>query len=148
MKNIFIIATSIFLFTACQDNKGQQSESSSKGTEQSERLTEDYTLIGKKGLLVYPEFKAEVSYLSDSTLYWRTTMPNGQVNEGHENMFFKKLNNYQYFLNWIEQDGFTISQIIDLKAKTVTAFGTFADEKSQRGKRSSMKLEGSFEFVN
>lgn len=96
---------------------------------------------------MYPDFKAEVHYLTDSTLHWKTTSADGKINEADEKMFYKKLNEHQFFLNWIEADGISISQVIDTKAKTVTAFGTVADEKSPRGKRSSMNLEGSFEFI-
>lgn len=108
---------------------------------------EQNVLVGKKGLLTYPEFKAEVSYLTDSTLHWKTTANNGEIAEGTEKIFAKKLNENQYFLNWIEKDGTSISQIIDLKEKKVTIFGTFEDENSERGKRGSMNIEGNFEFI-
>lgn len=137
MKKILFILLVASLFTACNtppENKAR--------TE-----AEDYAIIGKKALLVYPDFKAEVEYLSDSTLHWKTTSPDGKVNEADETVFYKKLNDHQFFLNWIEADGLSISQVIDAKAKTVTAFGTYADDKSPRGKRSSMHLEGTFEFV-
>ncbi len=145
MKKIVIAAVGLLFFVSCKNNTEQKDTATTTPTVQS--TSGDYTLIGKKGLLVYPDFKAEVSYLSDSTLHWKTTTPEGLVNEGDETVFLKKLNDHQYFLNWIEQDGLSISQVIDLKAKTVTAFGTFADEKSSRGKRSGMNMEGTFEFV-
>lgn len=107
----------------------------------------DYSLIGKKGKIVYPQFKAEVSYLTDSTLQWKTTDNNGVVHEGTETIVYRKLADNLHFLNWIEQDGLTISQVIDTKKGTVHAFASMKDEKSTRGNRSAMTLDGTFEFI-
>lgn len=142
MKKIaFVAIVGITLLTACNNNSNKTDNTTS-----TPNSTENYELIGKKATLVYPEFKAEVNYLSDSTLHWKTTTPDGKVNEGDEKIVYKKLNDHQYFLNWIEKDGLSISQVIDTKENSVMAFGTYADEKSPRGKRSGMTLEGSFEF--
>ncbi|OPC66496.1 hypothetical protein BAY13_17345 [Elizabethkingia bruuniana] len=135
-KIVFIIVITSTIFAACSRS------------EVAEKISDtEYELIGRKAVLTYPDFKAEMSYLTDSTLYWKTTRPNNITGEGNEKIVFKKLSNHQYFLSWIEQSGFTISQVIDTKAKTVTAFGSFADENSNRGQRSGIGLEGSFEFV-
>lgn len=144
MKNIITTIAVIALLSSC--NKSNK-EKSIDNTVTKQSATTDYTLIGKKGIIVYPEFKAEVSYLSDTTLHWKTTTPDGKITEGDEKIFYKKLNDNQYFLNWIEQDGLTISQIIDVKEGKVYAFASYTDEKSPRGKRNSMNLEGTFEFV-
>lgn len=143
MKNIIAILTISFL-SSCQTS---HEKSTTDNKLVSQKVTEDYPLIGQQALLTYPEFKAEVSYLSDSTLHWKTTTSEGKISEGSEKVFYKKLNDHQYFLNWIEQDGLSISQVIDVKEGKVTAFGTFADDKSPRGKRSSITLEGTFDFV-
>lgn len=145
MKKIAFIILTTSILAACNNSSKNKAETSSEDITQT--TSEDFSIIGKKGLLVYPDFKAEVNYLSDSTLHWKTTSPDGKVNEADEKVFYKQLNDHQFFLNWIEADGVSISQVIDTKAQTVTAFGTFADEKSLRGKRSSMNLEGSFEFI-
>lgn len=145
MKKVFTAVIALLLLASCQLSPSkEESVTQSSSTVDS---TGDYTLIGKKAKLVYPQFTAEVSYLTDSTLHWKTTTPDGKISEGEEHVFLKRLNDYQYFLNWIEKDGLTISQVIDVKASKVTAFGTYADENSPRGKRSGMRLEGSFEFV-
>jgi hypothetical protein len=46
-----------------------------------------------------------------------------------------------------EKDGWTVSQIIDTKNGTVKAFWSFNDDKSTRGKRSSMFVDARFEYV-
>ncbi|GJH39982.1 hypothetical protein RCZ04_05320 [Capnocytophaga sp. HP1101] len=53
------------------------------------------------------------------------------------------MNPTQYFLNWVEDDGTTVSQVIDTEKGSVTAFLTYDDGS---GKRVAQLLEGSFEF--
>ena len=129
----------------CTSNR--KNDSSPETLVESDSLRRDYSLIRKKGQIVYPQFKAEVSYLTDSTLQWKTTDNNGVVHEGKETIVYRKLSDSMHFLNWIEEDGLTISQVIDTKNGTVHAFASLKDEKSTRAKRSGMALDGTFEFV-
>ena len=101
-------------------------------------------LIGKKALLTYPSLKAEVQYLTDNQLHWKTTDPQGQVAEQTNALMLKAINSTQYFLSWVENDGTTVSQVIDTEKGTVTAFLTY----DNNGKRVSELLEGSFELLN
>lgn len=55
----------------------------------------------------------------------------------------KKIDGAKFFVNWIEKDGTTVSQVIDVEKKTVEAFLTFDDAK---GKRVSQMLEGTYEL--
>ncbi|SFC37106.1 hypothetical protein SAMN05421780_10512 [Flexibacter flexilis DSM 6793] len=147
MKKILVSFAVAGLFAACQPKHEGQTSTASTSVSDSVGQGEDYRLVGKNAVLEYPTFKAEVSYLTDSTLHWKTTSSDGKVEEGTEQVFLKKLNEHQYFLNWIEETGFTVSQVIDVKAGQVTAFGSFADAQSPRGQRSSVNLEGHFRFV-
>lgn len=106
--------------------------------------TQDHeiTLIGHKALLSYPGLTANVKYLNDSTIYWKTTDEKDSVAEGTNRMVMKKIDGTKFFVSWIEKDGTTVSQIIDLEKKTVEAFLTFDDAK---GKRIAQTLEGTFE---
>lgn len=106
--------------------------------------TQDHeiTLIGHKALLSYPGLTANVKYLNDSTIYWKTTDEKGSVAEGTNRMVVKKIDDTKFFVSWIEKDGTTVSQIIDLEKKTVEAFLTFDDAK---GKRIAQMLEGTYE---
>jgi hypothetical protein len=142
-RNLIMVALLAVVFTACinQQNKDQSVK------EASIEATADYTLIGKKGVLTFPEMKAEVNYISDSALHWKTTDSKGVVAEGDEKINYKKLTDNLYFLNWIEQDGWTVSQIIDTKNGTVKAFWSFNDDKSKRGKRASTFVDAKFEIV-
>lgn len=136
---IWLVLSGLFI-TACNN---QQENNADKTKE----ITMDYTLIGKKGKITFPEMKAEVNYSSDSTLHWKTTDNKGIVAEGDEQISYQMLSDNLHFLNWIEKDGWTVSQIIDTKNGTVKAFWSFNDEKSERGKRSSMFVDAKFELV-
>ena len=139
-KIIFGIIATVVLISCNKENKTPEQKAS-------EAPTTDYAIIGRKALIHFPEMSAEVEYTSDSTLHWKTTDKKGVVNQGDEKMNYKRLNDNLHFLNWIEKDGFTVSQIIDSKDGTVKAFWSFADEKSPRGKRSSIFVDGKFELI-
>ncbi len=104
-------------------------------------------LFGRRARIEYPEFVAEVSYISAGELRWRTTAPDGTVAEGLETPFYRRLSENQHFLSWIESDGFTVSQVIDTKKLRVVGFGSYSDEASQRGRRAGTLLEGKIAFV-
>lgn len=106
--------------------------------------TQDHeiTLIGHMATLSYPGLTANVKYLNDSTIYWKTTDEKDSVAEGTNRMVMKKIDGTKFFVSWIEKDGTTVSQIIDLEKKTVEAFLTFDDAK---GKRIAQTLERTFE---
>jgi Mlc titration factor MtfA (ptsG expression regulator) len=106
----------------------------------------NFSLIGKKGIISYPNMKAYVIYSSDSTLHWKTVDEKGVLNEGNEVIRYKRLNDNLHFLNWIEKDGFTVSQVIDTRNGTVKSFLSFNDDKSARGGRSAMFVDGKFIF--
>ena len=58
-------------------------------------------------------------------------------------MVMKKIDGTKFFVNWIEKDGTTESQVIDVGKKTIEAFLTFDDTK---GKRIAQILEGTYEL--
>ena len=141
IRSAFVTIT-LFTMLACNNN------TENSISEEIQTEIRDFSLIGKKGKIIYDNFIAEVSYLSDSSLHWKTTgIKDGKVNEGDEKIFYKRLSENQHFLNWIEADGFVISQIIDTKKMTVDAFGSFSNEQDSGG-RTGMLLNGKFEFVN
>ena len=101
-------------------------------------------IIGKQAILKYPTLTAEVSYLSEKEIHWKTTDDKGQVAEQTNALTLKSINATQYFLSWVENDGTTVSQVIDTEKGTVTAFLTY----EEGGKRVSQLLEGTFELAN
>lgn len=138
MKKIGILALSLGLLSAC--NHSQCDKKSA--TEQTQK-TEQQNLIGKKAVLTYPELTAEVHYIAENQIHWKTTDPQGNTAEQTNELTYKVINEHLFFLNWIEDDGTTVSQTIDTKGNSVKAYLTFSDEN---GKRVSQYLEGKFEL--
>ena len=102
-----------------------------------------YELIGQRVQLLYEGgMKAEVQYLNDTTLHRKTTV-NGSVAEERNTMVQRRIDNSRFFVNWIENDGTTASQVLDFKEKTVTVFLTFTGPD---GKRHSQLLTGRLEL--
>ena len=131
-KNIIALTSLAFLASACcckQDKCNTQDH--------------EITLIGHKALLSYPGLTANVKYLNDSTIYWKTNDEKDSVAEGTNRMVMKKIDGAKFFVNWIEKDGTTVSQVIDVEKKTVEAFLSFDDAK---GKRIAQMLEGTYEL--
>ncbi|MCI0921752.1 MoaF-related domain-containing protein [Sphingobacterium rhinopitheci] len=104
--------------------------------------TKEYNIIGKKATITYPEFEAEVNYISDQKLHWKTTHKDGIVNEGEEKIFFKKISKTEFLINWIEVDGLTVSKIVNVETGDVNAFISYRDENSTRGEREGFMIQG------
>ena len=133
MKKNIIALTSIVLLTSvccCKQDKCNTQD-------------HDITLIGHKATLSYPGLTANVKYLNDSTIYRETTDKKDSVAEEINRIVMKKIDGTKFFVNWIEKDETTVSQVIDVEKKTVEAFLTFNDAK---GKRIAQMLEGTYEL--
>lgn len=103
-----------------------------------------YELIGQRVQLLYEGgMKAEMQYLNDTTLHWKTIV-NDSVAQEQNSMVQRRIDNSRFFVNWIENDGTTASQVIDFKEKTVTVFLTFTGPD---GKRNSQLLTGRLELL-
>jgi hypothetical protein len=141
-----VFSLALFL-AACNGNnntgKGTDTASKNAGAGSSEN---SINIIGKTGTVTFPQFSVDETFVSDSILHWKIVDEKGSVTEGDEKVRFKKINESQYFVNWIEKTGLTVSQILDSNKGTATAFVSRADEKSDRGKRSANFLEGSFKL--
>jgi hypothetical protein len=139
-----IIASLILV--SCNNNKTTDTTS---GIPAKEATSAAVDIIGKTATLAFPNgFKVDETFVSDTTLHWKLTNEKGEVIEEDEKVSFKKINDNQYFINWIEKSGLTVSQIVDPKNETVVSFISTADEKSERGKRSANFLEGTFKIKN
>lgn len=104
------------------------------------------SLLGHTILATYPEMKAEIQYLSDSVLHWET-ITDGNVAQDEEVMYQKRVGENLFFVNWIEADGTTVSQVVDFKNHKISVFLTYFDESNPRGQRTSNFFEGTFEII-
>ena len=144
MKKATYTLAMIALFTACDcPNKTCEANTQTPTTE-AVATPAPVNIIGKQAILKYPALTAEVSYLSEKEIHWKTTDDKGQVAEQTNALTLKSINPTQYFLCWVENDGTTVSQVIDTEKGTVTAFLTY----EEGGKRVSQLLEGTFELAD
>jgi hypothetical protein len=111
-------------------------------------MADKFSLIGRKGDIRFPEMQANVRYVSEKSLHWDTEDANGNAANGDEDIDYKRLSPNLHFLNWVEKDGWTVSQIIDTEKGEVTAYWSFHDDKSERGKRSSSFVNGQFKYAD
>ncbi|WP_353118137.1 hypothetical protein [Myroides odoratus] len=147
--SLCLLATPL-LFLACKQGGSTVKEADINQTSETVSTAstqEQEALIGYKGILTYPDFKAEVEYVSENQLHWKTTNAEGVVSEGTETMYYKKIGDHLFFINWIESDGLTVSQVIDTQKGSVDAFLSYADETSSQGKRSASFIQGTFQLM-
>lgn len=145
--SLFISLISLsFATTSCND----KTKENDKLVQASEKITADFSLIGKTAIVTYPDLKVEVKYVSETTLHWKTISEKGKAVTGQEEdetIIYKKMTDNLYFLNWIEKDGFTISQILDTKNNVANTYLSYSDPTSKRGKRAGTFSEGKIEFL-
>jgi hypothetical protein len=111
-------------------------------------MNDKNALIGKRANIQFPEIAATVEYRSTTSLHWKTIDQAGAAAQADETINYERIAPHLHFLNWIEKDGWTVSQIIDTEKMSVRAFWSFQDEKSDRGHRSSLFISGKIEFIS
>lgn len=80
------------------------------------------SLLGKTLRLDYGQLIAEVTYGAD-TLHWKTFTPELEpTGEGDELPAYQALGGGRYFISWMEADGTSVSQLLDLGKKTLDAY--------------------------
>ena len=103
----------------------------------------DISLTGKKATLTYPGMVANVKYLNDSTIHWKSIDENDSIDEQTKAMKMKKIDNGKFFISWIGDYGVTYSQVVDLNKKTFIEFYTSEDIL---GNRVGQMIEGKYEL--
>lgn len=103
----------------------------------------DISLTGKKATLTYPGMVANVKYLNDSTIHWKSIDENDSIDEQTKAMKMKKIDNGKFFISWIGDYGVTSSQVVDLNKKTFIEFYTSEDIL---GNRVVQMIEGKYEL--
>lgn len=139
MKKIllFLIMTLAVFITSCMDKKC--------GKNEEKNIIQKQDIIGKRLILTYYSgMIAKVHYVSEKEVHWQTFENEIKTGEDTEEMDYYRLNDYQFFVNWIEKDGTTVSQIIDLKNHTVRVYLTYEDSNTIAG-RMAQVLAGKVE---
>ncbi|GAA3580598.1 phenolic acid decarboxylase [Kribbella ginsengisoli] len=85
-------------------------------------------IVGQKVQVTYENgSQYEVEYLSPDKLRWTALAGETAGNSGVESPVITELGDDRYWLNWLEDDGTTISQVLDLASATLTEFTTYTD---------------------
>lgn len=89
-----------------------------------------------------------MTYLTESELKWEVLggLTEGEAAEGIEPYIFYNISEGIYNINWIENDGLTVSQVLDFNTNTVYAFLTWSDEQ-ERGGRGQLLQKGTFNLI-
>jgi phenolic acid decarboxylase len=85
------------------------------------------SLIGKTIHMTYDngvEFDAE--YLDGSQMRWDALTGPAKGTSGIESSHIREVAPDVYLVNWLEESGTTVSQVINLATREITAFVTFA----------------------
>lgn len=137
--------TASLLFTACQ-----RSDTAQKATgEQANAPVQatDTTLIGKRLHLKFPTNNSTVEYISDSHLFWSSRDSVHGRKEGEDIYHAVRIGSSVFFVNWVEADGTTVSQVLDLKEHTCQTFLTSNIFSKKKDKRVTIVLSGTIEKI-
>lgn len=144
MKKMLIVAMAVVSLWACKSEQKKGGETSPLAQEETVE-NNAYVLLGKTLRLKYDTgLIAEVSYISEDKIHWETFEEGKQTGESDELATYLPLNDGQFFCSWIEEDGTTVSQVIDLKKMKITAILTVAEKEAKSG-RATMFLQGDIE---
>ena len=62
---------------------------------------------------------ANVKYINDSTIYWKSIDENDSIDEQTKAMKMRKIDNGKFFISWIGDYGVTSSQVVDLNSRSL-----------------------------
>lgn len=137
IKKMMTMGAMLILLCSCGNNKV------SITTSVDQEGIDTVELIGQTAVLKYTSgMVAEVDYKHQDTIHWKTFEDGKMTGESDETSAYKRLSANQFMMSWVEKDGTTVCQILDLKAKTITAVLTWDDEKG----RTQQVLEGAIEM--
>ena len=118
---------------ACREAQST-TQASSAVTAQDSVLVQasDTTLVGKRLYLSFDGNSSVVEYLSPQHLYWFSKDSVHGEKEGRDYYNSLHIEPHVFFVNWVERDGTTVSQVIDLKERTCQAFAIYSPKKDKR----------------
>ena len=137
--------TASLLFTACQRSDTAQKTTGEQANAPVQAT--DTTLVGKRLYLHFPTNNSTVEYISNSHLFWSSRDSVHGRKEGEDTYHAVRIGSSVFFVNWVEADGTTVSQVLDLKARTCQTFLTSNIFSKKRDKRVTVVLSGSIEKI-
>ena len=107
----------------------------------------DTTLVGKRLHLHFPTNSSTVEYISDDHLFWSSRDSVHGYKEGEDTYHAVRIDSSVFFVNWVEADGTTVSQVLDLKEHTCQTFLTSNIFSKKKDKRVTVVLSGTIEKI-
>ena len=108
------------IITSCQ-NKNE--------TEKTMPFKNDITILenvislsGKNLEYNYGDYIYQINFKSENKLHWKCLKGDEKGEEAVETYSMQRLNNHTFFISWIEENGLSVSQVINLKDKKVNSF--------------------------
>ena len=84
------------------------------------------SFVGKRYLFHYNSgLQVEAYYASDQQLQWKALTGANAGTSGTERIYTITLAPHLYFISWVESNGTTVSNVVDLSKMRVAAFVTF-----------------------
>ena len=129
---------------ACRDARSSPQTTASEASRQDTIMVQasDTTLVGKRIHLSFEGNSSVVEYLSHQQLYWYSKDSVHGEKEGRDNYSVLHIEPHVFFVNWVERDGTTISQVLDLKERTCQAFMTSNVYSARKDSRATAILSG------
>ena len=143
LLTLYTLTASLF-FTACHS-----SDSAHKASHEQAAPIQatDTTLVGKRLYLHFPTNSSTVEYISDDHLFWSSRDSVHGYKEGEDTYHAVRIDSSVFFVNWVEADGTTVSQVLDLKEHTCQTFLTSNIFSKKKDKRVTVVLSGSIEKI-
>lgn len=143
LLTLYTLTASLF-FTACHS-----SDSAHKASHEQAAPIQatDTTLVGKRLYLHFPTNSSTVEYISDDHLFWSSRDSVHGYKEGEDTYHAVRIDTSVFFVNWVEADGTTVSQVLDLKEHTCQTFLTSNIFSKKKDKRVTVVLSGTIEKI-
>ena len=143
LLTLYTLTASLF-FTACHS-----SDSAHKASHEQAAPIQatDTTLVGKRLHLHFPTNRSTVEYISDDHLFWSSRDSVHGYKEGEDTYHAVRIDSSVFFVNWVEADGTTVSQVLDLKEHTCQTFLTSNIFSKKKDKRVTVVLSGTIEKI-
>ena len=137
--------TASLIVTSCHSSDTSQKAHSEQAP--SPVQSTDTTLVGKRLYLNFPTNSSTVEYISDDHLFWSSRDSVHGHKESEDTYHAVRIGSSVFFVNWVEADGTTVSQVLDLKEHTCQTFLTSNIFSKKKDKRVTVVLSGTIEKI-
>lgn len=119
-----IFALALLISTmSCANENAKTPQADKNGTMKSTAVAEkSIPLVGKTLEYNYGKNVYQVQFKTAKDLHWKCMKGDEKGKEADETYVTQKLNDYTYFVSWVEADGLGVSQVVNLKDNVVHCY--------------------------